>query len=536
MTNIKFGECLSLLLSALDINMNQLSKAINVDSSLVSRWVSGKRIPAYNTVYIESITEYLSKNIKNSFQEQHVNRIFFSISKSNELNISIQEKIQKILLESQGYSIECKKEEQRGKKNQPINKEQISSFLNMDQHYPNKQDNINDFNYTVNLSSEDKIIFGIENIVSAGTSLLEATTSQLCKDDNVIYITYNNSSITNNYCHKLIHWRNALLKAISNGWKVVFLLRLDNNINRIISFINFIYPVLITGKLNLYYFNKYDISTTCRETYVVSDIGALSCFPMNTYSEINCSFYLKNKSGVDIFKNYFNSLLINHAQPLIKYYSKNIEYHRYLVEFEENIGNRFQYKYCFSMFTLTENLFKKLLIRKKLPKDEMLIALDIHKRKFDAFLSNIQNYQYKDIYSADSIKALIKHRQFHFDYYTGTEIMDLEVNDIIEILQNVVNLLKKYDNFSIAFMPQNTNNFFKNVDLYCAVKERQSIVLETFNPSKDMSKIQLSIEEHMVIKTLDEYFKQIWQQIAPVNKDKNEIITMLQNQIDILKK
>ena len=66
---------------ALDISMNQLSKAINVDSSLVSRWVSGKRIPAYNTIYIDSITEYFSRNIKNSFQEQNLNKVLLSLIK-----------------------------------------------------------------------------------------------------------------------------------------------------------------------------------------------------------------------------------------------------------------------------------------------------------------------------------------------------------------------------------------------------------------------------------------------------------------------
>jgi len=514
--------------------MNQLAKAINVDSSLVNRWANGKRIPAYNTVYIESITEYLSKNIKNSFQEQHINELFMKICKNNEFNGNIIEKTRKVLLESQGYSIECKKKEQKQRKEQSIDEKKTSNLLDIKQLYSDNHDNINVPNQTIDLSDEDKIIFGIENIISAFISLLEIAANQEHKDNKIIYITYNMNTI--NDCYKLIYWRNTLLKAINNGWEAIILLRLDNNINKIIQFIDFIYPVIITGKLNIYYFNNYDTCSTNREIYVIPEIGALSCFSTNPDWEINCGFYLKNKSGIDILKNYFSKLLINHAEPIVKYYSKYTEYYNDLVGFEENIGNRFQYKYCFSMLMLTNNLFQKFLKKKNVSSNEGIMALNIHKRRFNAFLSNIQYYKYTDIYLSNSIKYLIIDKKFHFDYSTGTEIINLEIQDIIEILQNIIYLLETYDNFNIAFMPQNTVTLLKNINSYCTVKDRQYILFKTFSSPESISEIQLSMEEHMIIKSFGEYFKQTLKQIAPVNKEKNEIIKMLQYHIDILNK
>ena len=93
MANMKFGECLKQLLSILGISMNQLSKAINVDSSLVNRWVNDKRIPLYNTSYIEHISEYLSKNVTNTFQIQHLNKLFMDICKNGSSEDSIKDKI-----------------------------------------------------------------------------------------------------------------------------------------------------------------------------------------------------------------------------------------------------------------------------------------------------------------------------------------------------------------------------------------------------------------------------------------------------------
>lgn len=66
------------------------------------------------------------------------------------------------------------------------------------------------------------------------------------------------------------------------------------------------------------------------------------------------------------------------------------------------------------------------------------------------------------------------------------------------------------------------------------VKERQTVFLETFDPLKPIPLVQLSIEEPMMIKAFEEYFNEKWEQIAPINKDKNEVISWIQGQIDLL--
>lgn len=66
---VTFGECLRLLLLALDISNNRLAKGINVDASLVSRWLHEQRIPSYNSDHLENIAVFLSENILNSLQK-----------------------------------------------------------------------------------------------------------------------------------------------------------------------------------------------------------------------------------------------------------------------------------------------------------------------------------------------------------------------------------------------------------------------------------------------------------------------------------
>ncbi|PHV69749.1 hypothetical protein CS063_14235 [Sporanaerobium hydrogeniformans] len=104
-----FSDCLRTLLSISGISINRLSRAITIDNSLVNRWVNGKRIPPYNTLYIEQISEYICKHIKNSFQEKQIDELFFTMDKPEDIGYSLEKKIEIILLEAQGYSIKNKK-------------------------------------------------------------------------------------------------------------------------------------------------------------------------------------------------------------------------------------------------------------------------------------------------------------------------------------------------------------------------------------------------------------------------------------------
>lgn len=544
-TNMTFGECLKHMLSALDISINRLSKAINVDSSLVNRWIHGTRIPAYHTPYIESITEYLSKNIQNSFQIQHLHELYLNICEDRELTDCDKEKIRIALLETQGYSIESKKNERKRNKESPVNKEQI---LKLSKHYQNETaGEIHAVHETlagetpelaapVALSGSDKIIFGIKNILSSCVFLLEAALKKECKDNKIIYITYNNDlDILPDSCDELIHWKDLLFEALHSGWQVLILLRFNNNIDRTLRFISFMLPLLQTGRFDIYYFKKYGTNAAEREIYVISGIGALSCFSTSLHSNINGAFYFENKVAVDILKDHFNVLLTNYSQPLIKYFSREniFDYSSCMLGNEESIGNRILFRYCFSM-SIPENLYEKLLKRKRISKDEMVKELSFYQRRMHAFHLNIKNYEYRDIYFADSISSLVEHRQYCYYGDTGIEIMDLEAEDIVEYLQNIIRLLETYDNYSIAFIPRDFGGTIKLHNYCCLVKERQSVLLGVYQPLKSMPVLRLFIDEPMFVQAFNEYFKGIWEHIAPVYKDKRETVTWLQVYIDSL--
>lgn len=520
-SKMKFGKCLKLIITNLDISINRLSKAINVDTSLVNRWVNEKRIPAYNSNYIESISEYISNNLHNSFHNQQIEAIYNNICTNSEPVISIKDKIYRILKEAQGYSFECKKHDKKSEEKAAKSLKMCTPVISESQP----------------LSNKDKIILGKNNVFNFGIYLLGVASIKSFKDDDTIYITYfNDLEFTESY-DNLVSFKNALLSAISNGWNILFLLKLNNNLNTIFRYIDIARELFGTGKFNTYFFRKYDTLEKGKELIIVPGIGALSCFSTNIHSGIDSAFYLESITAIDIHKNYFKSLLLNYAKPLIKYYTPDnyLDYCEYLAEVEEKAGNRFVYNFRFSMLLLPEDLYIKLIKEKNLSNFEITKSLYFYRKQLNAFYKNIIDYKYEDIYSIESLKLLVNYNQFRIYTLAGIETTKMEAEDIIKFLNNIIHLLETYENYNVAFVSEKPNSSVKINNLYCHVKERQSVFFEVVKSSK-IPEVRLSIEEPMVVKACEEYFSDIWARIAPIYKDKSEVISWIHNQINLLKK
>lgn len=538
----KFGECLRLLLSALNISSNRLSKAINVDSSLISRWLHEKRIPSYRTSYIENISEYLSKNILNSFQKQRLDGVINSLYENIDNQMSVKDQINKLLLESQGYSLECKKSQTKKKspsatkalKTKNIHASDIK--LNLDS-IKECENNLNEYTSLISLSPEDKIVIGDKNILSAFLLLLENATKFKNSVHDTIYISFSTdtSLLDNNIDFN--YFRNVILKVIKNGWKVVFLFKINNNFNRTLNFLNFSNELIATGKFLVHYYKKYDTFFLGKEIIVVPGIGALSCYSTNPNSLADFGFYINNDIAINLFKNYFHALLSRAAIPLTKYYAENeyFEFNCSLIEFEDRIGKRFLCKDSFSTLTLPISIYEKLLKKINFSNEQRLESIKLFKRKLNSFLVNLQYCEHFDIYILSSIQHLIRHKQISFRTFYGTYCIDLEIKSIISHLENIIYLLKTYDNYKIAFTNKNVFIGKDNIKFNCWVKEKHDVTIEILETPKNISKVKISIEEPMVANAFEMYFKEWWEDIAPINKDKNEVIKWLEHQVSTLK-
>ena len=533
MSNNAFGESLQLLLSALDISNSRLSKAINVDSSLVNRWIHGKRVPPYNSGYIESISQYLSNNVHNTYQEQQISKIFSKICIEEEITDNIKEKIKKILLESQGSSMEFAKRKRKENKINALSKGQIDKVPGNEEPEPLEQ-NASSF---IDLSGEDKVVLGARNIVAAYHDLLELAVNHNGRSSDTIYISYNNIIFIDQISdHDFQKWSSALLKIINNGWKVILLSRWNTNTVRTVRVINSMISLVQTGKFMPYYIKNYDSMTIGDALVVVPESGVLSGFSTDFNPYINCGLYIKSKQAINIYQSHIQSIISKYALPLVNVFTNRTEYSHYMADSEDDIGNRFLYKYCFSVLTLPEHLYWKLLGSRKSYNNSKITSMEFYRKRLRAFLSNIQNYQYKDVYTVSSIKDLMKNQQFYLYSYEGIEAIHMDNEDTIEFLENIIELLQKYDNYEMAFLPSEYDIAEHMESFCCLVKERSTVLFESNNQFINSQEIHTYITEPTLVKTVYDYFIEVWEHIPPAYKEKAEVILWLQYQVKILRR
>ncbi|PHV69748.1 hypothetical protein CS063_14230 [Sporanaerobium hydrogeniformans] len=391
---------------------------------------------------------------------------------------------------------------------------------------------------SVDFSSEDKLILGFESTFSRAITLLEVASKQKSKNNETIYITYNNDlNISDHHYKNLGLYRDILFKVIANGWHILLLINLNKNVGKMIKFIHFILPLIVTGKFTIHYTYKYENTTLFDENIIVPNLGALSFISMNVSLKNSYAFYIQNPVAINILQKHFKEFISLHSKPLLNYYSnqKNINYGYYLVETEKNLGNRFLYKYSFSVLMLPIDLYTKLLQKKGLSPNIIQDILSFYHQRLDIFKANVTIYEYNDIYLVPSIHDLIRHQEFYLYDYMGLEKIHLEVQELIDFLENIIYLLRTFKNFNIAFIPPDAENLIKNHDLFCLVKEGHSVLIETFEFSKIIPRMRLRIEEPTVVRAFEEYLKDIWDKIPPITKDKKQVISWLLRQIDSLK-
>ncbi|MBU3155365.1 hypothetical protein LL037_24200 [Clostridium estertheticum] len=499
-TKVKFGECLQLLLSSLDMSNNRLSKGINVDSSLISRWLHEQRIPSYHGNYIESITNFLSENILNSIQEERLNDVLNIVCGHAYVKIPIKGKLMKALLESQGRSLEGKR---------------IRT------------------NKKIDLSNKDNnnIIIGRKNVLASILTLIETAGKEKCKNNNVIYLSSDNNLDLIKIQEDFIGWKEAILKALINGWTVKFLFKLNQNTKEIMNLILLAIPLLETGRFLLYYYKTYDVASQGREVAIIPGKGALSCFSTSLNSEIDCAFYTNNQVGIDILCKNFNIILLPLSKSLMEYYDldESLAYNNSLDESDNTSGNQFLFKNNLSLSLIPNVLLKKLLEKLSFTNDQLIKILELHQRRVNSFLLNIKQHEYLDIYLLSSMQNIIKNKELSFYSFNVVNTINFDIEDIIILIQNILNLLKTYDNYKFSFVNETLYKNKGNTVSSFIIKERHSVHIES-------SKHAIVIQEPMVVNAFEGYFKEIWEQISPIDKDKKEVIKWLQHQVDTFKK
>ncbi|MEA4847869.1 MAG: helix-turn-helix transcriptional regulator [Clostridiaceae bacterium] len=557
--NETFGECLKKLMEILNLKGSILAKGINVDPSLIYKWLRDERVPSYSSSHIDSIADFFMKCIINSFQQVKIINALrecgFKISEDNPINIL--DAIRKCLHEAQGYSIEISagntaivegESESKVKDmtkffNIPPGKiSNTSSKISFDGNHAAELPEVNLFYDPARDFDNIKIIRGNNEVLNSALALLQSAPGKPDSNDDTVLIALNSSINQFHDCREYsARWKHTLLAVLKKGWTIILLVRLNNDRKTVISIIESLQTALSVGKFRIYYY-KNSNGFIINALLVVPKKGALYCFSSKLINQLDSAFLFRSKQSISLISEHYCQFFSS-AMPLLHEYPPYAmtEFQFKLAESEESLGNRYNFNGGISTITIPVKLYEKYLKMSRKPKQETLLWLTYHRRRLEAFKTQIKYYKYKDICFKESIENLINEKKYSFNNHILENYIP-EDEDIICHLENIVSMLEAYENYEVALVNKND---YKDISEICwMVKENTSLFIETanFHTQKNnkrgycKSGISASVTEKEVIFAFQEYFISIWNEIGDRNRQKKELIKWLKSQIALLKR
>ncbi len=545
---LEFGECLKIMLSPLNITYNQLARGINVDPSLVSRWINNKRVPPYNSNHVQNIAKFISNSIANDQQEQSITEVIymFNSNKKNDKFKSIEDRLENILLVGQEYSIERRKNiavKINSKYYEANFSEKEFVLASSGSDILSNNDDINVSNYML---CNECVVVGQKHVLSSIIDVLDKASKTNGEHSEPILITLNNGAelfLYNQDFYNLIE--SLIIRILDSNWKIVITLLLKDNIKATLRAIGFIQKFIKYENFRVYYFNDVSPYTRGTDVVIVPKIGAIVCLCFLDYSlySIGNAFYFKSQKAIDaLLYHYYKS--ISYSSPLIvdRFYSRDVFFCKSKAENMGRLGNTYLYSKGIDSSTVPMRLYEKYLKILSSTKAELDKKAKYHENSLQTFNFSVKACTYKNIYIKEDIENLIAKRNFLLvDGYPISLKQNLDKIDIIEYINNVIYLLKKHDNYEIALISKKSKNILPN--FFFETKGLNSLYISTSNSLESTNvntsrnqKLAFSflINEPVIVRSVNELFIDAWEVIPKINKDKKNVIAWLENSLNNL--
>lgn len=539
-----FGECLAAVLNALELKCSKMAREINVDPSLIYRWLRNERVPSYDTSYIEQISTYVTGKICNSYQMEAISDLLKShgIDAPSDTE-DLQKKIKMWLEESQGYSLMLRK------KAKSLNRRHLDSSTKKSSQgnrasgtdrvickpVLDNQDSAANRDFVCYHDHID-VIKGSMEVAYAAIRLLSQAIKAPVPDDNKILITLNskmNILLDDKFLRQEL--TQTLKDALSHGWSIIFQIRINDNVERTTEIIEIIQPLLSHGNIIIYYHQASDENCAVSELCIVPSVGALFIFSSKADHPANTAFWYHEKECMEALASYFFQYL-TFAKPLLRLYPspKTIHFLNACAEAEEAPGDKYAFKNGLNTITMPLSLYERYISCCKLSEHEISLRKFLHGKRLESFESQVNYYKYKDICPIESLEKLVKDKKYPMDEYYMLDNRILSNEDIVCHLENLVKMLERYDNYEIAFVSE--KDFEDLYNVCWEIKGHSRIFIESMNrggltSDDSCTKRNYSSAEKHIVNGFRHYFLKIWDEIPTANKDKSNAIQFIKSLI-----
>lgn len=474
-----FSNNLNTLITSLKINMNEMAKYIVFDPSHISRIRYGKSKPSNPLEFTNKICSYILFKYKSP---DDLNSLIEIIGCDKDIT---NEKIYDVLFT---FLTSEKK----------ILKNQISDFLhNLDTF------NLDDYIKVIKFDKlkvpsipfykgKTKHYYGIEEMKEGELNFFKSTVLSKSKEDIFMCsdMPMEDMAKDTDFGKK---WMFAIAMCLKKGHHLNIIHNLDRPFNEMMLGLESWIPIYMTGQISPYYLNNVKNNVYKHLNYV-SGVTALTGECIKGYHNKGMYYLSTNKNEVKYYKEKCD-LLLKKAKPLMEIYRENNqnEYELFLKNDENVNGSRKRFLSSLPIFTITDELLKKILKRNKVSK------LDIE--KIIKYKNNELKYM-NNILKNNSVTDYIYITKENENITLSLENMfyDKKINYTYDEYLEHLKLTKKFEKENINYhLNYEKEQTFKNITT-TIINNKYVIISKIANPS-----IHFVIKHPKLVEAIDNF-------------------------------
>lgn len=452
--NTQFSCNFENLVNTLQINLNELAKSMGYDPSYLSRIKKGQRIPADINEFAESLSRFLMRKYSGSEDTDHICRLIGYIPESGTLvHTDFTAAVINYLCSSE---VTEKSKDGIGDYLKKLDEFDLNEYITII-----KFDKLKVPTAPFSLPSS-KNYYGIEQMKQGELDFFKATALSRSREPLFMNSDMPMADMAEDMEFNK-KWMFGIAACLKKGLHMNMIHNVDRPMNEMILGLEAWIPIYMTGQITPYYLKNLDTSIYHHLNYV-SGAAALAGECINGHHDDGKYYLTNSRQEVAYYRNKTNHIL-SKALPLMDIYTEESKdkFYSFLSDESEKEGERCNLHSTLPLYTISDELFGKILERSHVADNE--------KKRLTDYLRTIRNYFIKTVQcclTEDMVPVLSKEEYAdspltlslsgafyeHEIYYTYEEYL--------EHYNQTLAFAEKYQNYTIS---ARHTRIFRNIQI-----------------------------------------------------------------------
>lgn len=452
--NTQFSCNFEKLVNALQINLNELAKSMGYDPSYLSKIKKGQRIPADINKFAEGLSQFLMRKYSKCEETEQICKLIGYTPESGSLvHTDLMAAVIDYLC---NIELPEKSEDGIGDYLKKLDEFDLNEYITII-----KFDKLKVPTAPFSLPSS-KNYYGIEQMKQGELDFFRTTA--LSRSREPIFL---NSDMPMADMAEDIEftkkWMFGIAACLKKGLHMNMIHNVDRPMNEMIVGLVTWIPIYMTGQITPYYLKNLSTNIFHHLNYV-SGAAALAGECINGHHDDGKYYLTNSRQEVAYYRNKANHIL-SKAFPLMDIYTEDSrdEFYSFLSDESEKEGERCNLHSTLPLYTISDELFTKILERSHVADNEKKLLTDYLRTIRNYFIKTVQCCLTEDMVPVlsraeyeDSPLTLSLSGAFyeHEIYYTFEEYL--------EHYKQTLEFAEKYQNYTIS--AQHTR-IFKNIQI-----------------------------------------------------------------------